>query len=267
MKRFGLVLLMVVSALMAGALLLAACGGEEEGGLVPPGAQATQPAEAGEAEGAVAEEEEDGGGIETDLDVLDSYRFKSTTEMKQGDSVASCKVEVTSVVASHGTDKKMVAEETVDGAKKEAGCIVVGEDAWVLEDGEWTEGGRADCEQTYEDWIFESAACLEPQNLADFVPDDPSSLKGTFDTVNGIKTLHYSLSKADLERLWPEDFGGESASGLRDASLDLWIAKDGRHLVRVRAEARGQDEEGEVWSRVEAEVSNVNDESLEIEAP
>jgi len=286
MKRFDLTALLVVAALTAGSLPLAACGGGEEVGLVPPGARVTQSAEGGELEEAVGGEEEEetlvededeeavGGeeeeeAFEADLDVLDSYLFKSTGEWKDRDRVASCKVEVTSVLASHGgTDKKMVAEETVNGVKEEAGCIVVRMDAWVLEDGEWTEYDRFACERTFEEWVFESAACLGPQNLSDFVPDDPSSLKGTFETVNGTKTVHFSLSKRDIERLWPEDFEDESASGLRDARLDLWIAKDGRYPVRVRGEARAEDEElGEAWSRIEAEVSNVNDESLKVEAP
>jgi hypothetical protein len=91
---------------------------------------------------------------------------------------------------------------------------------------------------------------------------------GEEDVVNGIETVHYRLSEADLKGL-PELLGRSGEEGLpSEFGVDVWLERDDGWPVRVQITASDTDEEGrpisEEWFM---EFSDINDPTIEIEPP
>jgi len=106
---------------------------------------------------------------------------------------------------------------------------------------------------------------------ADMVEELAPSLTaatGEGDVVNGIETVHYRLSEAELKGL-PELLGRSGEEGLpSEFSVDVWLERDDGWPVRLQIAASDSDEQGrpisEEWF---IEFSNIDDPSIEIEPP
>ena len=139
--------------------------------------------------------------------------------------------------------------------------ITIGGRTWVRGDGGWEEG-----EATFGSGDFSPASFLE-----DFDADELRVLKPTKETVNGVRSLRYKIGRADIEELAKLGalFGGEG--GVEDLpktfDIDLWLAEEGRWPVRLVMSATGEAEGGEFNFEFSMDVTDVNDESIEIEPP
>ena len=106
---------------------------------------------------------------------------------------------------------------------------------------------------------------------ADMVEELAPSLTaatGEGDVVNGIETVHYRLSEAELKGL-PELLGRSGEEGLpSEFSVDVWLERDDGWPVRLQIAASDSDEQGrpisEEWF---IEFSDIDDPSIEIEPP
>jgi len=142
--------------------------------------------------------------------------------------------------------------------------IQIGSQSWMKVAGltDWTEQ-PAD----------ESGFIFSPMDLCESTEQDLSTaltqLEGDKETVNGIKTIHYHIDKADLTLL--QDLLGdtEDLGQLPDEfNMDVWLAEDGDWPVRMTFKASGEDDNGDSLSfDISVEFKDFNDSSIKIEPP
>jgi len=133
--------------------------------------------------------------------------------------------------------------------------IQLGNQAWVLEDGEWTEV------PIFVSEAMSAAALIYAPSMAWtglFGELQPDATHVGKEDVNGVRTDHYAATYAQWGRYWP----GE----ISDATGDIWIAEEG-YPVKYSFHATGVDEDGDrgsvTWTM---ELSDVNG-PIEIEQP
>jgi len=139
--------------------------------------------------------------------------------------------------------------------------IAVGSQSWVRSDGDWAEG-----EASFSTSDFSPASFLE-----DFDASDISAVKPTKETVNGVRSLRYKISREDIETIGQLGalFGGDG--GLSDLpenfDISLWLAEDGKWPVRLVMSASGVVEGNDMSFEMSMDVTDVNDKDIEIEPP
>jgi hypothetical protein len=134
--------------------------------------------------------------------------------------------------------------------------ILIGNDAWISTgDGNYipTPGGATMFSQFTEG--------LAPQTLLGMVP--PSALQGMTpagtEEKNGVATTHYRVTGADSPQV---------AEGLgADAAIDVWIADEGDYMVGMVMDGTMDVSGTATPIQMSMDISRINDESIEIEAP
>lgn len=266
--------LLVVAALMAGSLLLVACDDEEDEAAPPAAATATEEAavdEDGEeaAPTATEEAEEDGAAVvPSDLESLDSYRYKVelTIEGIGGDGVEG--FEGPFAIKQEGA---FVAPDShqarcsfdLGPLTMEEEVITIGGTTWVksAESPSFTQGEPTFCTGDF-----------TPQEIVGTFPtEDITGLKGDKEKVNDVDSVHYSLDEADVEELlaFARAMGAEDAEDIPEDlefNIDVWFAEDGGWPVKMIFEFSGDVDGEEMSFKLEANVTDVNSD-IEIEAP
>ncbi len=138
-------------------------------------------------------------------------------------------------------------------AGRDSRFVQVGKQAWVNEAGSWRTMAPQD--------LGGAASLLD--TMDGVLPAEPlSGAKTKLENVNGVRALHYSFDRAALSRL---AIAGEEATG--DATLDVWLNEDGVPVKLLLVAAGGEDPERKVTLRMELNLRNLNDKSIEIKAP
>lgn len=143
--------------------------------------------------------------------------------------------------------------------------IQIGSKSWMKVSGltDWTEQPASEGS----DFLF------SPMDFCESAEEDLSTamseLEGEKETVNGIKTVHYHLDKADLTLLQEFLGGTEDLGELPDEfEIDIWLAEDGDWPVRMSFKASGEDDQGQDLSlEMSFEFKDFNDSSIKIEPP
>jgi hypothetical protein len=272
--------LLLAAALTAGVLFLVACGEEEEEAAeeTPAAAETAAPAET-ETEEAVVEEDEEEEAEEAEeadeeaefapsaLENLDSYRYKVELTIEgmggemEGFEGAFGMSEEGAFVAPDSYQAKCSFD--VGPLSMEEEVISIAGQTWVSSDG----GSFEEGEPTF------CSGDLMPSEIAGGVsPEDIEGLKGEKEEVNGVDAIHYSVDEAEFEELLAlaMALGGEDAEGLPedvDVSIDLWLAEDEGWPVKTIFTFSGEQDGQVISFMLEANVTDVNDPDIEIEAP
>ncbi len=272
--KFRWAYLLGALVLALGMLLAAACGGgeegEEEAGPSPERATEVVEEEAEEEKPTrEAEEEEEPELAEPSAAFADlkSYRYLMRFDI-EGTSTGQEAFEGTFAFdlnvegAFVAPDREQVkVTGSMFGLELEEETIRIGDRTWVHTDGGWVEG---EAEFTTED--FSPASFAEAFNA-----EDLRILKPSKETINGIRSLRYKISKANIEKI--AGFAGlfGEGAGLEDLpenfDIDLWLAEDGGWPVRLVMSASGDFDGVEGSLDLSMDVTDVNDESIEIEPP
>lgn len=146
----------------------------------------------------------------------------------------------------------------------EVTTISIGDQEWTKlgDDTEWQETAGEGGDMSFSSDICEGFSIPE---LAGLEADE--------ETMNGIASLHYHVDEAEITRL--ADLLGEDMGEMWDlegmpeeVTYDLWVAEDGNWPVRMEAEVRGEDEEGNEMSlSFFMEIKDLNDPDIKIEPP
>jgi hypothetical protein len=134
--------------------------------------------------------------------------------------------------------------------------ILIGDDAWISTGNDTyipTPGGATMFSQFTEG--------LAPQTLLGMVPS--SALQGMTtvgpEEKNGVATTHYRVTGADSPGV---------AEGLgADAAIDVWIADEGDYMVGMVMNGTMDVSGTATPIQMSMDISRINDESIEIEAP
>jgi len=134
--------------------------------------------------------------------------------------------------------------------------IVIGDDVWIGTDGETyvkTPGASAMVQPIREG--------LAPGTLLNMVPAGAANGMATVgqEDKNGVATTHYHVTGADSPGV---------AEGLgQDGVMDLWVADDGGYIVSMVVDGVIDMNGTQTPMSWTMDISRINDESIEIEAP
>jgi hypothetical protein len=243
--------------------LLAACGGdgdekETTGEVTPAAAGATAVATPGE-ESTTGEAAAPAEAFAN----LQSYRIAMsfTLEGGTGDMGGTLAMDLEGAFVAPDRSQANVSAHLGDLELAEE-TITVGDQTWVKTGDTWAEG------QAQFDISDLSPASL----LQDLKPEQLRVLKPTEETINGVKSLRYSIDRGDIESLGNLSalFGdGEGLENLpEDFNIDLWLAKDGGWPVRLTMAAQGAIDGGdEISLDFSLDITDVNDPGISIEPP
>ena len=153
------------------------------------------------------------------------------------------------------------SETLVRSGGEELELRTIGDKSWIRVGATWQE------QEPPSNNVLPALASL----CADMVEELASSLAaatGEEDVVNGIETVHYRLSEADLKEL-PELMGRSGEEALPSKFvMDVWLERNDGWPVRLEVAASDVDKEGrpisEEWF---IEFSDIDDPTIEIEPP
>ena len=243
--------------------LLAACGGD---GDEKEAAEQKPPAAADAT--AAATPEEDGSTDETTAPAeafagLESYRIamRFSLEGGTGDVGEALAMDLEGAFVAPDRSQAKVSARLGE-LELEEETVTVGDQTWVKTGDVWVEG-----EAQFDISDLSPASLLE-----DLQPEQLRVLKPTKETVNGVKSLRYSIDRGDIESLGNLSalFGdGEGLESLpEDFNIDLWLAEDGGWPVRLTMVAKGAIEGAdEISLDFSLDITDVNDPGIEIEPP
>lgn len=157
--------------------------------------------------------------------------------------------------------------------------VVIGDDAWMREgSGDWTELDRSDSEvQGALGLTSADPGFLQDPEFA----EDLAHLDSETETINGVETRRYSISKDDVEALADllgEDFLADT-SGIEELEMNVWLEEETNALVRAELTATASPElladgapfelspDAEVTISMVIDVTQINDSGIEIEPP
>jgi hypothetical protein len=91
-----------------------------------------------------------------------------------------------------------------------------------------------------------------------FTPEDLEGLEYEQETLNGVETRHYTITRSEFEAL--EDLlGSTSETQVEQASVDVWIAEVGEFPVRMEIYASGTDDAaGAFTMQLTLDVTDIN---------
>ncbi len=171
-------------------------------------------------------------GASAALENLDSYRYSTlfTFVGEDDGEIEAGSIELTGIVA--GPDKKhLIWMDLEDEERFEV--IQLGQQAWVLGDGEWEQAPVMVAE------AMSQAVLIYAPSIAwggVFGELEPTATYVGIETVNGVSAHHYTSTY--------DQWGGYWAGELQNAAGDVWIAEDG-YPVKYHFSATGIDEHGD----------------------
>jgi hypothetical protein len=153
------------------------------------------------------------------------------------------------------------SETLVRSGGEELELRTIGDKSWIRVGATWQE------QEPPSNNVLPALASL-CADMAEELAPSLATATGEEDEVNGIETVHYRLSEADLKEL-PELLGRSGEEGLpSEFDMDVWLERKDGWPVRLQITASDTDEEGrpisEEWF---IEFSGINDPSIEIEPP
>lgn len=183
------------------------------------------------------------------LESLSSYRYTTTMKYEgTGDAAAdSGTVKVQGEYCAPDRHR-LVVNDSSDGEKSE--FIMIGDSLWVSNEGQWTKVPDMAVPAMSQS-IFNFGLSFIWGSLAEGL-ETGANFAGK-ETVNGIKSLHYSSANSNWERAMGAEF--------QNAHGDVWVAEAG-YPVRFVFIASGTDEDGSSGS-IEW-TSNVTDVNAEV---
>lgn len=260
--RFPLRWTAVLLVLLA-AGLLAACGGGDDD---KEAADQAAPAAAGETPAATPGHERPSDEVTAPAEAfanLQSYRIamRFTLEGGAGDAGETLAMNLEGAFVAPDRSQASVSARLGD-LELEEETITIGDRTWVKTGDTWVEGEAQ----------FDIGDLSPTSLLEDLRPEQLRVLKPTQETVNGVKSLRYSIDRGDIESLGTLSalFGnGEGLDDLpEDFNIDLWLAEDGSWPVRLTMAARGAIDGGdEINLDFSLDITDVNDPGIEIEPP
>jgi hypothetical protein len=149
-------------------------------------------------------------------------------------------------------------QATVKLAGQEVSVIQIADKAWVKDGGAW----RATAADSF-------LMGMSPEDLfTEFMPDEVlKGAKVTQEKVNGVDATRYSYDKATLEKLALDMGEAAELEDLQRANLDVWLNKD-NVPVKVVMDFAGKNEKGNTMGlKLELNVTNINDTSVQIKPP
>ena len=166
------------------------------------------------------------------LTELNSYRYSTlfTFVGEEDGEIEAGSIELTGIVAGPG-EKHLIWMNLEDEERFEV--IQLGDRAWVLDEGEWTEAPVMVAE------AMSQAVLIYAPSVAwsgIFGELEPTATYAGRETVNGVSAHHYASNY--------EQWGGYWAGELENASGDVWIAEAG-YPVKYEFSATGIDEDGD----------------------
>jgi hypothetical protein len=169
---------------------------------------------------------------------IDRYRYAATlTLSEQRRSADVVRVSTAGRFAAPDRHAIIFKMELVDGTELEQRLVVIGSRYWFK-----AGGPRWDQTDMKDPRVVELLGSAFSPLRSDFlgssglarVQKGVSELQGTPQTVNGVKTLHYTVRAAGkdfIETFLPPG----TVSPAQDVEWDIWLAEDGRWPVRVQA--------------------------------
>jgi hypothetical protein len=152
--------------------------------------------------------------------------------------------------------------------------ITIGDRSWSREPGaDWVEAGAGN---GVSDLGFDLAptdlfGSTDDADLAD-LRDILAERAGSREDVNGVDAVRYELTLDDIREQIESnpDLGSVTdLEGLGDLTLAMWLERESGIPVRLLLEATGSPEDGsgEAVIRLEMNLTDLNSDSIEIEAP
>ena len=230
-----------------------------------PAAEATEPLTepASEPESAPAAETGEGAFLPPEgafsdataaLDELNSYRYSTlfTFVGEENEEIEAGSIELTGIVA--GPDEKHLIWMNLEDEERFE-VIQLGDQAWILSDGEWEEAPVLVAE------AMSQAVLIYAPSIAwggIFGELEPTAVYVGKETVNGVSAHHYTSTYDQWGGYWP--------GALENASGDVWIAEAG-YPVKYYFSATGVDEEGDTGAVTwRMDLADVNTE-ITVEPP
>jgi hypothetical protein len=137
----------------------------------------------------------------------------------------------------------------------------IGDQSWIRFEDEWEEQDSS----SDDDILTPQVVCEDIVNDLSTSLDD---LTAAEETVNGVRTLHYSIGRDDISQL-PDLLGGANTTDIpEDMQFDIWLAQDGLWLMKIDVKATDTSEDGQpVGLSLAMELRDVNDSDVAIEPP
>jgi hypothetical protein len=249
-------------------LAVAACGGSAASSSPSEAPAASAPAPASEAPAPVAPPTEapasqaagpDVGAAAQALDDVQKYALDLTVSGLMQTAEGESGITMSGVV-DRDSEAYQFEMSGVAGFEALGGSaisfILIGDDAWISTGNDTyipTPGGASMFSQFTEG--------LAPQTLLGMVP--PSALQGMTpvgtEEKNGVATTHYRVTGADSPQV---------AEGLgADAAIDVWIADEGDYMVAMVMDGTMDVSGTATPIQMSMDISRINDDSIDIEAP
>jgi hypothetical protein len=164
-----------------------------------------------------------------------------------------------SYVAPDRLDAMTIQWLPVSGEERELPIVIIGDRRWFMLADQWVEDPRV-------------PLSYRPLDICSAIfPDlDLSQAEPRSESVNGVKTLYYSLADVFSEQGMARIFGPGSEMDilLKRLNVDLWLAEDGGWPARMEIRSSGFFGDGREF-RVELTVDlrDVNSEEIKVEPP
>ena len=252
---------LAISLMLLAASLFAACGGGdgEEGAAKDTAPEATAVAMTSTpGEPAV----EAAPGAAEAIAKLKSFRIhlRFTLEGKTDDETELLAVDLEGAFVAPDRNRTRVSAR-VNELELEEESITIGDQTWVKIGDGWVEG-----EAQFEFDELSPASLLE-----ELGPEQLRLLKPSRETVNGVKSLRYSIGRGDIDALRTLGAilgGDEDFEELpEEFDINLWLAEDGGWPVRITMTARGAIEDEDINLDFSLDVTDADDPDIEIEPP
>lgn len=200
----------------------------------------------------------------TALRNLKSYRYKVVFAIQGGtgsDQAISFEQEGAWVAPDKSTAKCTGGFGPI---KLEEEAITIGDKSWVKSDstgGKFQEGTSQTCTFTPEEMV------------SSFSASDLAGIKGSKETVNGVKAVRYDLDEKTAKDLLDlaRAFGTGEDPGTLPPDLkftfSIWLAEEGSWPVRALLDMSGTQDGEQFAFKIESNVTDVNDSSIKINPP
>lgn len=164
-----------------------------------------------------------------------------------------------SYVAPDRFDAIAIEKSHLTGAEREQPIVVIGDRRWFKLADSWVEDPRVPLAHR----PFDTCSAIFPDL-------DLSQAEPGRESVNGVKTLHYSLADVFSEQGMARIFGAGSDMDilLKRLNVDLWLAEDGGWPARMEIRSSGLFGDGrELRVELTLDLRDVNSEDIEVEPP
>lgn len=256
--------LLAIAMLLLSLAVATACGGEEE----PQPGESPTPEESASAACEAMQE-------------LKSYRYTVHVLVDSPEpsehpgtplptpTVAITRHITSPIIFDYVIDASYVAPDRLDamtfqtqhetGEVRELPIVIIGDRHWYKLADYWIEDPRV-------------PLSYRPADICSAIfPDvDLSQAEPERESVNGVKTLHYSLADVFSEQAMAHIFGAGSEMDIlmKRLNLELWLAEDGGWPARMEIRTSGVLADGrELRVELTAELRDVNSDEIKVEPP